>query len=161
MSNEKRDAAREAFLAGHPFRDSDHVEDSTWAWDAGWNDRQPEIDAVREERAASQANGIDVRQSGYCDECGDMTTSGNPCKRCRPKTNSKTVTKNKPKTVPVRIALAINAEGDWQAVGWKGASKQSMKDSAAEGVHGGDSIFWIMVDVPLPSKTIRGKVEPE
>ena len=71
------------------------------------------------------------------------------------------------KTVKVRIALAINSEGDWTANGWA-----DMEDWEAAGIDLGDDLatahYWIEVEVPVPAawepETLAGnavEAEPE
>ena len=71
-----------------------------------------------------------------------------------------------PKTIRVRIAVAVSAKGNWCASGWKDS------DGA---VHGEDCVFdgivpsdtsnaivvFVEADVPLPeSVTVEGTVQP-
>lgn len=64
---------------------------------------------------------------------------------------------NNPKTVRVKIAVAVDEYGAWAANGWN--SKKPDYESAAqslamEGVEGAHVAFhWIEADVPVPETT--------
>lgn len=70
-----------------------------------------------------------------------------------------------PKTVRVRIAVAINKQGQWNASGYFKWDDEGAKDTALTGLDepgmeaGGESIVFVEADVPLPTEpTIQGKV---
>lgn len=58
-----------------------------------------------------------------------------------------------PATVTVRIALIVNAEGDWSAAGWKDGTDEEFFDDAGAGVSPAFCLEHhsiITVDVPVP-----------
>ncbi len=69
------------------------------------------------------------------------------------------------KTVKVRIALMINADGKWSASGWAGAPDEHMRDTVNDCIDqepNHDTLHWIEAEVPVPeikSTTIKGKVK--
>ena len=58
-----------------------------------------------------------------------------------------------PKTVKVRIAVAVDRDGKWNASGWgKGsayANGEAM-DIAIEGVDEGEARYWVEAELPIP-----------
>ena len=59
----------------------------------------------------------------------------------------------------IRIALAINADGEWRAFGEIDYTQDEMLDRAKIGVSHPLAIHWIEADVPLPQpQTIKGKI---
>lgn len=57
------------------------------------------------------------------------------------------------KTVKVRIAVAVNAEGDWSACGWPNPSAAGdMMGMALDSLDadGAVSEFWITAELPVP-----------
>lgn len=76
-----------------------------------------------------------------------------------------------PRTVRVRIAVAVDAEGHWAAYAWGtgerlGQSVAEMLGCVAEMMGDHDGVehwveHWIEADIPLPGQqTIRGEVVP-
>lgn len=67
---------------------------------------------------------------------------------------------SEPKTVRVRIAVAVDPGGNWCASGWMTGSPESMMDNCLDEVGAGEARFWIEADVPLPlaPQTILGTV---
>lgn len=61
------------------------------------------------------------------------------------------------RTVKVRIAVAVDPEGDWNAVAWsdKGvsASDGDMMDIACDTVLDGEARYWVEVELPVPDRT--------
>ena len=69
-------------------------------------------------------------------------------------------------TVRVRIAVAINADGQWGAAGWSQAEDESKLRVAMQNLNCAedhDMLHWIEADVPIPqrqkSQTIQGEVK--
>ncbi len=62
-----------------------------------------------------------------------------------------------PKTVRVRVAVAVSVTGRWGAYGYAGCRD---KNAAAAVDHGYDRITFIEADVPLPEKpeTVEAEV---
>lgn len=72
---------------------------------------------------------------------------------------------SKRETVRVRIAVAVDEEGRWNAAGWRSTNSDSlMQDIAVEGMDS-DSIIalhWIEANIPLPiAEVIEGEVTHE
>lgn len=68
----------------------------------------------------------------------------------------------KANTVRVRIAVAIDEDGEWSATGWYRYTDEEAKASAFKRLDGGvvESISWIVADVPIPTpQVIEGVVQ--
>jgi hypothetical protein len=64
------------------------------------------------------------------------------------------------KTVKVRIAVAVDPEGNWNSCGWSDApSDKSMTDIAADMVGDGEAHFWLTAELPIPVVREVGEVE--
>ncbi len=64
------------------------------------------------------------------------------------------------KTVRVRIAVAVNAIGHWNACGSHDLSEKTSRGITLEGlaVDGPEAVRWIEADVPLPDDvTVEGE----
>lgn len=62
------------------------------------------------------------------------------------------------RTVRVRIAVAVDAEGKWAASGWKDGGDKC-KDFIADDLGDPYRIVWVEADVPLPAETtVKGEV---
>ena len=55
-------------------------------------------------------------------------------------------------TVKVRVAVAVDAAGEWSAWGAKWADDYDMVDEAALHVRPGRKIYWLTADLPLPTE---------
>lgn len=69
--------------------------------------------------------------------------------------------KKKPKTIKVRIACAVDIDGDWSARGWKNASNSQMTNDVTSDIWhpNGLKVHWIEAEVPVPERTtIKGEV---
>ena len=66
------------------------------------------------------------------------------------------------RTVRVRACCAVDADGDWNICGWKGAKNEAaMRDIACDMVKDGERVTWIEASVPLPEETtVEGEVQP-
>lgn len=63
------------------------------------------------------------------------------------------------KTQKVRIALAINTEGDWYAWGAYTHDDESALDEVSGQLNDYTTLHWIEAEVPIPSPmVIEGKV---
>lgn len=65
------------------------------------------------------------------------------------------------KTVKVKIALAVDSDGKWNASGWSNPdgtpNTTNSMDIAVDGVAEGESRYWIELEVPVPEvKIIKG-----
>ena len=69
-------------------------------------------------------------------------------------------TNETPRTVRVRIAVAVNDEGQYSAEGWwpRTYSDAELLLRVTAGLEGVMSCVWIEADVPLPTQTIRGEI---
>lgn len=56
--------------------------------------------------------------------------------------------------IKVRIALAVDKTGDWNASGWKAGSDEDKMDSAVGGVKLGENRYWIETEVELPEAKV-------
>lgn len=67
-----------------------------------------------------------------------------------------------PRTVRVRIAVAVNAAGKWNVYGCSGSSDKEMVDMALEFLDEGELdevVHFVEADVPLPvNQTVAGEV---
>lgn len=68
------------------------------------------------------------------------------------------------KTKKIRIAVAVDGNGDWSAVGWSGADPAEVRGIVLEGVSGAaeEHIVWVVAEVPIPEQSsldIEGTVE--
>lgn len=66
------------------------------------------------------------------------------------------------KKTKVRIALAVDSQGDWNACGWSRDGKPTLDDdmmtAAVEMVSDGENQYWVEVEVEIPEpKTVQGK----
>lgn len=65
-----------------------------------------------------------------------------------------------PKTVTVRIAVAIDPYGGWNAVGASTIDDGAAMDLAIDGVKAGEARYWVTATLPIPeAQEIAGKVE--
>ena len=56
------------------------------------------------------------------------------------------------KTVRVRVAVAVDPDGTWNAVGWSGAKDDDdMVGLALDMVGTQESVYWLTADLPLPA----------
>ena len=66
------------------------------------------------------------------------------------------------KTVKVRIAVAVDRNGMWNACGWTGAKNEDMRKMAVDVVGAGDRVFWLEAQLPIPEElVIRADVTEE
>jgi hypothetical protein len=57
----------------------------------------------------------------------------------------------KPKTIRVRIAVAVDAAGDWAAAGWRGAKDSEALEAAIDAgaeLAGCYQVYYLSVEVP-------------
>ena len=63
------------------------------------------------------------------------------------------------KTVKVRIAVAVDPDGNWNAYGWTDADGVAM-ELALEGVASGEARYWVTAELPVPpAPEVAGAVE--
>ncbi|MEM9354620.1 MAG: hypothetical protein AAGB04_00270 [Pseudomonadota bacterium] len=60
--------------------------------------------------------------------------------------------------IKVRIAVAINQEGDWSSCGWESANDEDMRSIAIENLDSlAEQIYWIEAELECPAdKTATG-----
>ena len=64
-----------------------------------------------------------------------------------------------PKTVRVRIAVAVDPSGRWNASGWSTAPTGMEAELAIDGVGEGERLFWVEADLPIPvEQVVEGQV---
>jgi len=77
---------------------------------------------------------------------------------------------SKTKKVKVRIAVAIDSDGDWGASGWGTkdveqtiSQQHSMIDVANMSIGEGEAVYWVTAELDIPEekelKEVEGKVE--
>lgn len=62
------------------------------------------------------------------------------------------------KTVAVRIAVAVDAEGKWFANGWHDARGNDAMTEATERVGLGEARYWVTAELPVPVPEVVGTV---
>jgi hypothetical protein len=61
--------------------------------------------------------------------------------------------------VQVRIAVAVDPKGRWNAMGWSEAKGDDAMDSAIEIVGDGEARYWLTATLPVPeAQTVRAEV---
>lgn len=66
------------------------------------------------------------------------------------------------RTVKVRIAVAVDPSGDWNACGCKGMEDGEMMALACDTVGGGEARYFLTAELPIPSPSeIPARVESE
>lgn len=58
------------------------------------------------------------------------------------------------KTVKVRIAVAVDPEGEWNSCGWSKSDDKDCRSIAIEGVAPGEVLYWLEADLPLPEEHV-------
>jgi hypothetical protein len=56
-----------------------------------------------------------------------------------------------PKTVRVRIAVSVDADGNWNACGWTKTSDANKMGLAIEPLSQGEQQYWLEADLTLPA----------
>lgn len=69
------------------------------------------------------------------------------------------------KTVRVRIAVAVDPAGEWNAVGWSRDELEEGPGLASEGVAEGERVYWVEAELEVPvvvqAESIEAdKIEP-
>lgn len=65
-------------------------------------------------------------------------------------------------TVKVRIAVAVDADGDWNACGGSGMDDGEAMDIAIDVVGNGEARYWLTAELPVPEpQEIEATVEPQ
>jgi hypothetical protein len=69
---------------------------------------------------------------------------------------------SKPKTVTVRIAVAVDPTGGWNACGYSGMRDTDGMEFASETLHDGEARYWLIAELPVPeAPMITARVERE
>jgi hypothetical protein len=64
-------------------------------------------------------------------------------------------------TVDVRIAVAVDASGNWNSTGWRDGSAREAMTCALEGVDGPANLFWLCAELPITAvRDVPAVVEP-
>lgn len=67
------------------------------------------------------------------------------------------------KTVKVRVAVAVDPTGKWNASGWNADNGEPVEDAmdiAIEGVGEGATRYWLEAELPVPEvQTVTAKIE--
>lgn len=58
-----------------------------------------------------------------------------------------------PKTVKVRIAVAVDPSGDWNASGWRGCDDQTAMGNTLDTLNEGEARYWLEAELPIPQVT--------
>lgn len=53
-------------------------------------------------------------------------------------------------TVRVRIAVAVDVQGDWNSCGWKGGDDKEAMKICCETLEAGEARYWLEADLPIP-----------
>ena len=65
------------------------------------------------------------------------------------------------RTVRVRIAVAVDADGDWNSCGGAGVSDFECIEAASECIATPSNLCWVEADLPIPeAMTVQGVVTP-
>lgn len=62
-------------------------------------------------------------------------------------------------TVKVRIAVAMQPDGNWNAVGWRNADDSQAEGAALSAVNDSARLVWVTASVPIPEPEVPGTVE--
>lgn len=66
------------------------------------------------------------------------------------------------KTVKVKIAVAVDTDGDWCSAGWSNADDNDLIGAAIENIGEGEARYWLIAELEVPEEKkpieIEGKV---
>jgi hypothetical protein len=63
------------------------------------------------------------------------------------------------RTVHVRIAVAVDTEGDWNSCGWRDGDEKDVMGICVETLGSGEARYWLEADLPVPCvQTIQAAV---
>lgn len=67
------------------------------------------------------------------------------------------------KTVKVKIAVAVDPDGDWNANGWSSADDDiMMMDLVVDTLKDGEARYWVEAELPVPeTQSVQGQVTPD
>lgn len=64
------------------------------------------------------------------------------------------------KTVKVRIAVAVDPEGKWNACGWSDMDEDRAMELACEPLQEGEDRYWVTAELPILGViVIKGQLE--
>ncbi len=67
------------------------------------------------------------------------------------------------KTVKVRIAVGVDAEGNWTGYGWRDAPDDAREtlNVCLDDINDGEIVYWLTAELPIPTEppTIEATVE--
>jgi len=62
-------------------------------------------------------------------------------------------------TVKVRIAVAVDPDGDWNSCGWKTGTNKDAMSICVDTLGSGEARYWLEAELPIPEiATIRAAV---
>lgn len=65
-------------------------------------------------------------------------------------------------TVKVRIAVAVDPEGDWNSCGWKDGDVKDAMGICVDTLGSGEARYWLEAELPIPEiATIHATVTKE
>lgn len=65
-----------------------------------------------------------------------------------------------PQTVHVRVAVAVDTEGAWNACGWSEGNDEQASSIARDTVGQGEACYFLTADLPVPaSRDVEARVE--
>jgi hypothetical protein len=60
------------------------------------------------------------------------------------------------RTVRVRVAVAVDTQGEWNAAGWSSGTEDERMEIACDNVQPGEARYWLEANLPLPEARNRG-----
>lgn len=66
------------------------------------------------------------------------------------------------KKARVRIAVAVDPHGNWNACGWHCGDEKDMMEAAIDGVEDGEACYWLVAELDIPeTREIEASIEDE
>ena len=66
------------------------------------------------------------------------------------------------KTIKVRVAVAVDPSGKWNALGWSGESDYVIMADCVEHLAEGEARYWLEAELPIPEvPVIKAEVTDE
>ena len=64
------------------------------------------------------------------------------------------------KTIKVRVAVAVDPSGTWNALGWSGGSDGVVMTACVEHLAEGEARYWLEAELPIPEvPVIKAEVQ--
>jgi hypothetical protein len=60
------------------------------------------------------------------------------------------------KTIKVRVAVAIDPSGKWNALGWSGECDYVIMRDCVEHLEEGEARYWLEAELPIPEVPVIG-----